>query len=339
MAVLPSKKKSTPSKSRKTKDENSPSAKWTAIKAELSKNQIHWRSINATSEPIESHSSPQLQALKEALDCPGCDYANNVSKSMLLIDETVLKTYDTLSYPYHFINQVTTDTTLCPLSTEPAIEENPTFWEEIPDPLRKRYYKQLEVIINRYNTEGARLTEYEVGHLDKDEVFCLAHYQLDYHIQQHYLRNRSWVSLCRDEDDLLKLQSYQWKMAALGGDWKERMKPNGVNWREGWANDYNRGFEQQIEFWGKQEPQREKQVAMTRERWAYIQKLRGMQRLQKIDADANIQTFRFYLGPRLLRTINVTKETPETRDEAEREAERYIDMWRQCLDNETESDY
>ncbi|KAJ6070408.1 hypothetical protein N7467_011727 [Penicillium canescens] len=327
MTVLPSKKKLSLSKSTKAREETSPSAKWKVIKKGISKTKSCSRR-NKGREYTKAHSSPQLQALQGALDCPGCEYAQNVSNSMMLIDETVLKTYNTSSYPYHFINKITRceDIDICPLSTEPQTEEIPTFWEDIPASLRKCYYEQLEVIIDRYTKKGAKLTEYEIGHLDEDEVVLLAHYQMDYHIQQHYVCHRSWVNLCRDENDLRELQSFQWKMAVFSGAWDEQMKANGLKWREGWANDYNRGFEQQTEYWKEREYAREKQTATAKAHWAYIQKLRRMQRRQKMDADAETQTFRLYLGPRLLRTVEVVTDTSYTHYEARRMAKRYAYM-------------
>lgn len=343
MAVRPPKKKLSLSKSTKAKDETSPSAKWKVIKKGLSKTKSRSRSNKGCYESTKAHNSPQLQALQRALDCPGCEYAHNVSNSMMSIDETVLKTYNTSSYPYHFINKITRceDIDICPLSTEPQAEEIPTFWEEIPASLRKRYYKQLEIIIDRYTKKGAKLTEYEVGHLDEDEVVRLAHYQMDYHIQQHYLCHRSWLNLCRDENDIRELQSFQWEMAALSGDWDEQMKANGLKWREGWANDYNRGFEQQTEYWEERKYAREKQMATAKARWAYIQKLRWMQRRQKMDADAETQTFRLYLGPRLLRTVEVAKDTLYRRYEARCMAKRFAYImgdFDSCSESEMDSD-
>ncbi|KAJ5775364.1 uncharacterized protein N7511_000375 [Penicillium nucicola] len=321
-------KKSPSSKSTRAKDQNSPSFQWKIIRADLSKSKSRLRSRKNRQEPIQGNSSPQLAALQEALDCPGCEYADNVSHSMMLIDEKVLKTYHTSSYPYHFINKVTRseDIRVCPLSTEPPSEEIPTFWDDISLSLRQRYYKKLELIIGRYNKKGAKLNEKKIGHLDEDEVVRLAHYQMDYHIQQHYLRHRSCLTLCRDEDDLRQMQSFQWSIAAANGELKQEMKAKGLKWRDGWVNDYNHGFEQQTEFWEERGLEREKQVATARARWAYIQKLRGMQRRRKINTDADIQTFRFYLGPRLLRTIDVAKDTSRVRQQLQYEARRYLSM-------------
>ncbi|KAJ5317799.1 hypothetical protein PENANT_c004G07506 [Penicillium antarcticum] len=328
MAVRKPKKNLSLSKSTKTRDENFPSAKWSVIKRELSSTKYRLHSKKELHASIQTSSSPQLQALREALDCPGCEYADKVSKYMMTIDETVLKTYDTSSYPYHFINKVmrNKDICVCPLSTEPPSEEIPTFWEEISSSLRKRYYKQLGIIIGKYKKKGSQLNETETGHLDKGEVVRLAHYQLDYHIQQHYLRHRSCLTLCRDEDDLGQMQSFQLKIAAANGDWEQELKPSGQIWRDGWLNDYNRGFEQQTTFWEERGHEREKQIETARARWAYIQKLRGMQIRQMIKADADIQTFRFYLGPQLLRTIDVAKDTPQVQEDLQIQARCYANM-------------
>ena len=45
-----------------------------------------------------------------------------------------------------------------------------------------------------------------------------------------------------------------------------------------------------------------------------------------MDADAETQTFRLYLGPRLLRTVEVVKDTSYTHYEARRMAKRYAYM-------------
>src|SRR4051794_31132570 len=85
MTARPSKKKLSLSKSTKARDETSPSAKWKLIKKGLSKTKSCSRRNKGRYESTKAHSSPQLQALQGALDCPGCEYAQNVSNSMMLI--------------------------------------------------------------------------------------------------------------------------------------------------------------------------------------------------------------------------------------------------------------
>ncbi|GLI75196.1 hypothetical protein PoHVEF18_003449 [Penicillium ochrochloron] len=209
-----------------------------------------------------------LQGLEEALHCTTCQIAVTQAS---MADDIHKGAYITSHYPPFFLNNNTRDDNISPLNTtEPTGE--PSFWKHISVSQRERYYELVEQALNHIldQTKG----------IDPEVAILFAHYQIDFHIRQHYLSHRGVLTFCRNADDMQQLRHWQWKMHDI--DHRRPINLDNV-WPHGckhtaWPDDKNLEMMHQTLMWKRAWPARRKRVAEVRARWAIIMEERRKQR-------------------------------------------------------------
>lgn len=179
--------------------------------------------------------------------------------------------YITSHYPPFFLNTNTRDDNIAPLNTATPTED-PSFWRHISTAQRERYYKLVEQALNHILDE--------TKDIEPEVAILLAHYQIDFHIRQHYLAHRGVLSLCRNADDMQQLRHWQWKIHDM-----DTMKPINLDhvWPEGckhtaWPDDKDLEMMHQTLMWKRTWPARRKRVTEVQARWAVIMEERRKQR-------------------------------------------------------------
>ncbi|KAJ5177179.1 uncharacterized protein N7482_003056 [Penicillium canariense] len=209
-----------------------------------------------------------LQGLEEALHCTKCRI--NVTPASMTVD--IQKgVYITSHYPPYFRNNNTRDDNISPLETQ-STPEDPSFWTFISVSQRERYYELVEQTLNHILNKTKSM--------DPEVAVLSAHYQVDFHIRQHYLSHRGVLTFCRNADDMQQLRHWQWKMDDL-----DNIRPVNLDhvWPRGckhtaWPRDKNLEMMHQTLMWKRAWLTRRKRVEEVRARWAIIMEERRKQR-------------------------------------------------------------
>ncbi|KAJ5831861.1 hypothetical protein N7474_000172 [Penicillium riverlandense] len=218
----------------------------------------------------EREEEKMLNALQEALDCTKCRIAVTETSMATDIDSGI---YITTHYPPFFTTNHTRDEFISPLdnATRP---KDPTYWNRISVSQREQYYEQVETKLN------SALSKHPTP--DAELAVLFAHYQVDYHIRQHYLSRSSVLTLCRDAEDMHQLRRWQWDMADADGtapssagcscSWPNQCR----HW--GWIDDRNLMMMHQTAMWRRAWRERRRRLKEVRARWAIIMEERRRQR-------------------------------------------------------------
>ncbi|KAJ5223401.1 hypothetical protein N7468_007943 [Penicillium chermesinum] len=207
-----------------------------------------------------------LEAFEEAMSCHKCTI--KVTEATMAID-IERGSYLTTSYPPLFPNNHKRDEDISPLDiSSPNLEQS--FWGLINVAQRQHYYDIVEQKLDQRLLDDPTV--------DENIAALFAHYQVDFHINQHYLSRRGVLTLCRDASDMGALRKWQWEMHEL------QAIMDGVNVipttkkRMGWPNDGNLEMFHQIRMWKGAWQTREKHLREVRARWAIIMEERRRQR-------------------------------------------------------------
>lgn len=195
--------------------------------------------------------------------------------------------YIATHYPPHFQTNLTSEESISPFDTEPR-NKDPSYWRRLSLTQRQRYYQLVEQNINQIIDEKRAMSP--------ATAILFAHYQVDYHIRQHYLARRGVLTLCRDTKDLHQLRKWQWKMADIDSvRSSEPVEIKAAGYRGwGWPNDTNLEMMHQNIMWKRSSRARLKRVREVRARWAVIMEERRKQReLLKLKQGATF-TLRLY---------------------------------------------
>ncbi|KAJ5992215.1 hypothetical protein N7451_007939 [Penicillium sp. IBT 35674x] len=238
----------------------------------------------------EAEKTVVARALEEALNCRKCPLSITEATMKADIDQG---NYITSSYPPYFPNASKRDENISPLDTTTP-NNNLSHWKIINEAQRQQYYKIVE------HSLDARL--HEDASTDPDLAILFAHYQLDYHIRQHYLAYRGVLTLCRDASDMQTLRKWQWRMdtidAIIASDDSHPVQPK-VHRPTGWSKDENLEMLHQTHLWKKSWKVRQKRVEEVRARWVVIMEERRRQRERLLAKQASTLTVRLYFGGEL----------------------------------------
>lgn len=89
--------------------------------------------------------------------------------------------YITSQYPPFFASKIALDDYISPSDTDIVTHEydNTTFWEYITPAQQQRYYDKIDTILKKAEAESGKPID--------EATVLFAHYQVDFHIRQHYL--------------------------------------------------------------------------------------------------------------------------------------------------------
>ncbi|KAJ5702603.1 hypothetical protein N7488_010151 [Penicillium malachiteum] len=233
------------------------------------------------------------ESIEEALSCHKCTLC--ITEAIMRVD-IESGAYDASQYPPSFSNPSTRDENISPFDTSTP-NNNLSHWKFITTPQRQRYYELVEQNLNnRLDSEDPA---------DAELAILFAHYQVDYHIQQHYLARRGVLTLCRDSKDMHALRKWQWRMsetdAVLQQDRKDqRSWPKGCP-QVGWPNDDNLQMLHATILWKKSWRARQKHLEEVRIQWAKIMEERRKQREALLAKQAaSILRVKLYCGGELI---------------------------------------
>jgi hypothetical protein len=207
--------------------------------------------------------------------------------------------YNVKHYPPFFESNVISDESLSPFDTTAQCEDQ-TYWRYISLPQRQRYYEIVEQNLNRMLDQ--------TKDIDPEIALTFSHYQLDYHIRQHYLARRGVLTLCRDNNDLQQLRRWQWKISDIDSATSlnpaEIELPGARQW--GWPNDQNLEMTHHQIMWKRSSRARLKRLREVRARWAVIMEERRKQRELLLLKQGATLTVRLYCRGELwdVRTLN-----------------------------------
>ncbi|KAJ5851684.1 uncharacterized protein N7529_011069 [Penicillium soppii] len=240
---------------------------------------------NLISDPSWTHFAdrPKSQhnaALQEALECTKCDHVEIIPYMMQA--DIAMGLYITAQYPLYFANASAHIEEVSPFDTTSHQSEAVTFWDDITISQQKRYYEQVDNIIKK--------TSAHYGWPASEDTALFAHYQVDFHIRQHYLAPKSLLSLCRDKKDVLELRHWQWETAESEGLAFREDSHFGV----GWIWDPTNSLNLQYEGWKMRADQRETRLIDSQVRWAEIQSERKRQRMRSVTVVFNGEPVRVY---------------------------------------------
>jgi hypothetical protein len=210
--------------------------------------------------------------------------------------------YITSHYPPFFLNNNTRDDNISPLNTTSPTGE-PSFWKHITVSQRERYYELVEQALNHILDQ--------TKDIDPEVAILFAHYQIDFHIRQHYLSHRGVLTFCRNADDMQQLRHWQWKMRDI--DHRRPINLDNV-WPHGckhtaWPDDKNLEMMHQTLMWKRAWPARRKRVAEVRARWAIIMEERRKQREMLLLKKRATITVRLYCRGELMDVRELKRTT------------------------------
>ncbi|KAJ5958387.1 uncharacterized protein N7479_005537 [Penicillium vulpinum] len=214
--------------------------------------------------------SSQNAALQEALECTGCKHLHIIPYMMNA--DIAAGSYITSEYPPFFASKSVSDEHISPFDTDTAAYQNnnTTFWGDITSSQQHYYYNKIDSILKKAEAESGKPTD--------EATVLFAHYQVDFHIRQHYLAPQSILNLCRSKDDVRALNYWQWRTAAAD----ETAFEDVPGWGVGWVHEPSNSIGHQIAAWRKGERKREKHLAEVKARWAEINEERQKQRTRTI---------------------------------------------------------
>lgn len=175
-------------------------------------------------------------------------------------------------YPPYFQTNLTAEENVSPFDT-PIQSQDPSYWKRVSSDQRQRYYLLVEQTLNQ-SLDGDKT-------IGPETAILFAHYQVDYHIRQHYLARRGVLTLCRDGKDLQQLRQWQWSMSDIDSfqSPSEVVDIETTTTREwGWPNDTNLEMMHQQLMWKLSSRKRMKRLREVRARWAVIMEERRRQR-------------------------------------------------------------
>ncbi|CAI7659194.1 unnamed protein product [Penicillium bialowiezense] len=212
-----------------------------------------------TNEP----KSQQNAALQEALQCTECNMGITPKKMQSDIANGI---YSTARYPPYFTNKLAPVEEISPLDTSPRQPRDFTFWSDITDAQQHKYFEAVDAVIRR--------AEATIGQAASEAVVVYAHYHVDSHIRQHYMRTQSVLNLCRDRQEVIDLNHWQWETAAS----EETADVDNEEWGVGWASDLTNSLNEQYNEWKTRQSQRDDHLAFVKSQWIQIQREREEQR-------------------------------------------------------------
>lgn len=198
--------------------------------------------------------------------------------------------YCATTYPPFFPNNNKRDEDISPLD----ISENDlaqSFWKHIDLPQRQQYYDLVE------KTLDERLLAEPTANENVAALF--AHYQVDFHIQQHYLSRRGVLTLCRDAGDMKALRKWQWEMHDIKAVLHDEPLMSTGKRRLGWPEDDNLEMFHQIRLWKGAWQERQAHLAKVRARWAVIMEERRRQREELLVSQEQAEKLRSTVTVRL----------------------------------------
>ncbi|KAJ5104443.1 hypothetical protein NUU61_001790 [Penicillium alfredii] len=250
---------------------------------DLLKQEREWREIEKRE---------RVEAAKEALNCSKCRLAVTEETMALEIESG---NFILTQYPPCFANTNKRDEHISPLDTVDD-QEDFTYWKHLSRATQQQYHDRVEEHLDK-----------ALAKLDKfnpELVALFAHYQVAYHIRQHYLARGGVLVLCRSSDDVHQLRRWQWEMAhadgTLSADTGDKvMEEDEVPWvvdceRWQWPHDANLLMMHQSALWRRRWRRRQRRVEEVRVRWALIMEERWRQREMLQLKQASTLTVRLY---------------------------------------------
>lgn len=295
---------------RVTKRKSTPRKNWTeAVKEKI----VQF----FTGKPLPSRSvadksqSPQRAALLDALECTKCEDLHIIPYMMNA--DIAAGSYITSEYPPFFASKSTRDDLISPFDTDIVAHQsnNATFWEDITPTEQHLYYNKIDTILKKAEAQSGKS-------IDEASVL-FAHYQVDFHIRQHYLAPRSNLNICRSKDDIRALTHWQWKCAVAD----ETALAEFSDWGVGWVHEPSNSIGHQIAAWRMGERRREQHLAEVRSRWAVIQDERQKQRMRTVNIwfkGVHVRTYKY----ELCRPSLTEKEIKKIAREKGRSHEAYL---------------
>ncbi|KAJ5360588.1 hypothetical protein N7517_009779 [Penicillium concentricum] len=214
--------------------------------------------------------SPHNAALQEALECTQCSHLHIIP--YMLNADIAAGSYITSEYPPFFITESAPDENISPFDTNPLAfqNNNVTMWDDITPSQQQHYYAKIDAILKKAEAESGKLVD--------EATVLFAHYQVDFHIRQHYLAPRSVLNLCRSKDDIRELKHWEWENAVSD----EIAFPEYPDWGVGWMHEPSNSIGHQIAAWRMGERKRENHLAEVEARWAEIKDEREKQRKRTV---------------------------------------------------------
>ncbi|OQE39850.1 hypothetical protein PENCOP_c006G04650 [Penicillium coprophilum] len=214
--------------------------------------------------------SPQNAALQEALECTQCRDLHIIPYMMNA--DIAAGSYITSEYPPFFVSKSIPDECISPFDTTSMAYQhhNVTFWDDITPSQQQHYYGKIDAILKEAEAESGKPAD--------EATVLFAHYQVDFHIRQHYLAPRSILNLCRSKDDIRGLKHWEWETAVSD----ETAFAEFRDWGVAWVHEPSNSVGHQIAAWRMREKQREKHLAEVQARWAEIKKERQKQRMRTV---------------------------------------------------------
>ncbi|KGO75925.1 hypothetical protein PITC_077210 [Penicillium italicum] len=256
-------------KNRVTKRKSLPRKNWTeAVKEKIV--QFFTGNPLSSGSVADKPKSAQGAALLDALKCTECEDLHIIPYMMNA--DIAAGSYITSEYPPFFASKSTPDVYLSPFDTEIGASQsnNATFWDDITPAEQHRYYNKIDTILKKAEAESGKPID--------EATVLFAHYQVDFHIRQHYLAPRSNLNLCRSKDDIRALTHWQWKCAVAD----ETALAEFPDWGVGWAHEPSNSIGHQIAVWRMGERRREQHLAEVKARWAEIKDERRKQRMRTV---------------------------------------------------------
>ncbi|KAJ5198908.1 hypothetical protein N7491_000525 [Penicillium cf. griseofulvum] len=256
-------------KNRVTKRKCAPRKNWTEAVKEKIVQFITGKELLCGPFANKSKSS-QNAALQEALECTQCRDLHIIPYMMNA--DIAAGSYITSEYPPFFTSKSVSDEYVSPFDTDlaPHQNSNATIWDDITPSQQQHYYGKIDAILSKAETESGKPAD--------EATVLFAHYQVDFHIRQHYLAPRSILNLCRSKDDIRGLKRWQWETAVSD----ETGYAEIPDWGVGWVHEPSNSIGHQIAAWRMGERRREKHLAEVKARWAEIMKEREKQRIRTI---------------------------------------------------------
>ncbi|KAJ5941293.1 hypothetical protein N7516_001461 [Penicillium verrucosum] len=260
-----------PNTNRVTKRRLTPRKNWTEVVKEKIV-QLLFTGNQLLCDPIAvKPKSPQNAALQDALECTECRDIHIIP--YMLNSDIAAGSYITSEYPPFFASKSTPhDESISPLDTDTVVHQNTnaTFWDDITPAQQQCYYDKIDTILKKAEAESGKPID--------EATVLFAHYQVDFHIRQHYLAPRSILNMCRSKDDIKALNSWQWKCAVED----ETALAEFPDWGVGWVQEPSNSIGHQIAAWRMGERRREEHLAEVRARWAEIMTERQEQRMRTV---------------------------------------------------------